>query len=419
MKRMNASRAYLLIAAIDPFARGLIFLGLSAYYVRTIGMSPLQLVLVGTAVELTCFLFEVPTGVVADSVSRRLSVVIGGIMIGAAYVLTGLAPLFLAIIAAEVIRGIGETFISGAYTAWITDEVGAEHVGPLFARSSQVAQGSYLAGSLASVWLATIFGYQIPIVLGGAFLMVLYLVMLRLMPETGFQPARLASGNPFRQMAATAAAGARVVRFSPVVLLLVVGEMIRGAASEGFDRLWEASLLTQFNLPVLSLPLIGALDPVAWFAVLGIAETVIGVTVMEVVRRRFTVTGKTPNATVARWLITLYSGTALCILVFALSQSFVLSIAVLLLRGIFYGPPGPISGTWMNLHIPSNVRATVLSMNGQANAFGQIAGGPGVGWLGNRAGVRAAIGASGLLYVPILWLYARFVRKAGETVADV
>ena len=39
--------------------------------------APLQLVLVGTTLELACFLFEIPTGIVADLYSRRLSVVIG------------------------------------------------------------------------------------------------------------------------------------------------------------------------------------------------------------------------------------------------------------------------------------------------------------------------------------------------------
>ncbi len=95
-------------------AGGLIFIGLSAYYIRDVGMSPLQLVLVGTAIELTCFLFEVPTGILADTYSRKWSVLIGGFLVGICYIITGLAPFFIAIITAEVIRGIGATFISGA-----------------------------------------------------------------------------------------------------------------------------------------------------------------------------------------------------------------------------------------------------------------------------------------------------------------
>ena len=47
------------------------------YAVQEVGLNPLQLVLVGTALEASAFLFEVPTGVVADVYSRRLSVMSG------------------------------------------------------------------------------------------------------------------------------------------------------------------------------------------------------------------------------------------------------------------------------------------------------------------------------------------------------
>jgi DHA3 family tetracycline resistance protein-like MFS transporter len=103
--------------------------------------------------------------------------------------------------------------------------------------------------------------------------------------------------------------------------------------------------------------------------------------------------------------------------VFAFAGNFWLAVAAYLTRAIANMLMGPIQGTWMNQHIPSAVRATVLSMNAQVNAFGQIAGGPGVGWVGNRYGVRSAIGLSGLLLLPVLVLYARFVRRDGD--ADV
>ena len=73
----------------------------------------------------------------------------------------------------------------------------------------------------------------------------------------------------------------------------------------------------------------------------------------------------------------------------------------------------------MNLHIPSKVRATVLSMSSQGNALGQFGGGPGVGLIGNVFGIRAAIAVAGLLHTPMLWLYARFVRRADTETAAI
>ncbi len=66
----------------DAFNSGLIFTSIYAFNVRTIGMSPFQLLMIGTVIMVTGFLFETPTGVVADLYSRKLSVIIGGVLIG-------------------------------------------------------------------------------------------------------------------------------------------------------------------------------------------------------------------------------------------------------------------------------------------------------------------------------------------------
>lgn len=414
MKRLPAKTAFLLTVGVGSFARGLIFLGLTAYYVRTVGMNPLQLVLVGTAIELTCFLFEVPTGIIADTVSRRLSVIIGGVLVGACYMLTGLIPLFLAIVIAEVIRGIGETFMSGAFDAWITDEVGAEHVGPVFVRSAQFGQGFSLLGGLVSVVLASWFGYQVPIFIGGALTMTIFVAMIFLMPETGFRPAPREERNTFGQMAHTFTQGTRAVRGSPVLILLIVVEMVFGASSEGFDRLWEAHLLTNFALPELSLPGIGTLDPIAWFALLEIALTVISMTLLEVLRRRMKTTDQ---ASVTRALIGFNIVIVAATVGLALMGRYELALAAVITRSVASTLMWPIQSTWLNQHIPSQVRATVLSMKSQMNALGQIAGGPGVGWFGNRYGVRSAIGLSGLLLLPALALYARFLHSSERAAA--
>lgn len=412
MKRMSARRAYFLHAIVTALCCGLIFTGLTAYYVRTVGMDPLQLVLVGTAIELTCFVFEVPTGVVADTYSRRLSSIIGGLLVGACYVLTGLAPIFLVIIAAEVIRGIGETFISGAFDAWITDEVGAENVGPVFLRGGQIWQVASLVGVGLSVVLATVASYSVPIVLGGLGMIGLNIVLAFTMPEAGFKPTPRGERTTFQAMWGTFREGATLVRVTPVLLLLVAAEAIRGASSEGFDRLWEAHLLTSFNLPVLSMPGLGPLDPIAWFAVLEVIGAVLSLTLLEVVRRRMDMQN---HVALAKTLMATYAVVIVATLGLALTGNFALALAMLVVRGLCWSLAGPIAGTWLNQSIPdSSVRATVLSMNSQANAFGQIAGGPGVGAIGRGFGIRAAIAISAVLLTPTLALFGRTLRRSDK-----
>jgi MFS family permease len=94
MRGLRADTVYLLLEGVMSFAFGLVFTVTGVYFVTVVGMNPLQLVLVGTALELTAFLFEIPTGTVADTYSRRLSVIIGIFVLGAAFVLRGLAPVF-------------------------------------------------------------------------------------------------------------------------------------------------------------------------------------------------------------------------------------------------------------------------------------------------------------------------------------
>jgi hypothetical protein len=69
---------------------------------------------VGTTLEGCIFLFEVPTGVVADVYSRRLSIIIGFFLIGAGFIVEGSFPVFGAVLLSQVFWGIGYTFTSGA-----------------------------------------------------------------------------------------------------------------------------------------------------------------------------------------------------------------------------------------------------------------------------------------------------------------
>jgi DHA3 family tetracycline resistance protein-like MFS transporter len=101
-----------------------------------IKLNPFQLILVGTILEASCFIFEIPTGVVADMKSRRLSVIIGIAMMGAGFLLEGLVPLFLTLILSQVLWGMGYTFTSGADEAWIADETKGEDLEALYLRTA-------------------------------------------------------------------------------------------------------------------------------------------------------------------------------------------------------------------------------------------------------------------------------------------
>src|SRR5512143_2264702 len=134
MKKVDAYRLFLILSASVSLLFGMIFAASSIYQVTVAKLSALELVLVGTTLELSVFLFEVPTGVVADIKSRRLSIIIGYVLIGAGFLLEGAVPLFWTILLAQVLWGLGYTFTSGANQAWISDEIGEERAARAFLR---------------------------------------------------------------------------------------------------------------------------------------------------------------------------------------------------------------------------------------------------------------------------------------------
>lgn len=139
-------------------------------------------------------------------------------------------------------------------------------MGHTFLRGSQAAQVGGLLGVLLSVMLATLFDYKTPVILGGALWIGLSLLLILIMPETAFKPTPRGERTHVQSMFHTLGEGLHLVRRTPVLILLL-GELFYGVFSEGFDRLWEAHFLTNLNMPVLSLPVIGKLDPIAWFGV--------------------------------------------------------------------------------------------------------------------------------------------------------
>jgi DHA3 family tetracycline resistance protein-like MFS transporter len=142
----DAARIYFLFVAAEGLLRGLMFTVLAVYFVTRVGMNPLQLVLIGTVLEATIVIFEIPTGALADVYSRKLSIVAGQALFGLAYVVQGSVPFFVPIVMAEIVRGIGETFLSGATQAWLTDEVGADRVAGIFFRGVQARRAGSCMG---------------------------------------------------------------------------------------------------------------------------------------------------------------------------------------------------------------------------------------------------------------------------------
>jgi DHA3 family tetracycline resistance protein-like MFS transporter len=405
ISRFKTKRAAYSVYLFSEFTLSLLFSMMfvvdGVYQVSTVGLNALQLVLVGTTLEVSAFLFEVPTGVIADVYSRRLSIIIGMFVMGLGFVIEGSFPFFASILLAQVIWGLGYTFTSGATQAWISDEIGEAEAGKVFLRAGQIGT----IGALLGIGLGTLIGnvqVNIPIVLGGALTMLLGVVLIVIMPETGFKPTPREDRNTFQSMAHTFKGGLRVVRGKPALMSILAIGLIFGLYSEGFDRLWTAHLLQDITLPV-----IGGLQPVTWFGIIRAISMVLGIAITEIVRRRVDTSRHGP---VARAVLGINLGMVAGLLAFALTGNFVVAIVAYWTFGSLRETLGPLYTTWVNQHAESSVRATVISMSSQIDALGQILGGPIVGVIGLALGIPVSLTICAVVLATALPLLIRTIR---------
>jgi len=389
MKRPTAHAVYLILTGASELFFWIIFTMDGVYQVTMAQLNPLQLVLVGTVLEFTCFLFEVPTGIVADVYSRKLSVVIGMALIGLGFMLEGLFPHFELILLAQVVWGVGATFTSGATEAWITDEIGEEKAGRAFLRGSQVGQVCTLVGIVAGMMLANI-RLNLPIVLGGGLFVALGLVLWLIMPENGFRPTPAQDRNSWQRMAHTFRGGLAMMRVRPALITILVIGSIYGAFSEGLDRLWTPHLLA-FNLPALD-----GFQPIVWFGVVRIAGMLLALGATEMARRRVDTNS---HAMVARVLSINNALLIACIVVFGLAGHWGVAFAAFMATMPLRWVRNPLYTAWVNQRLDPQVRATVISMSSQADALGQMVGGPILGAIATGASLRAALVVAGLALV--------------------
>jgi DHA3 family tetracycline resistance protein-like MFS transporter len=399
---MGAYPVYLILSAAAAFSFELIVAVNLVYQAQTVGLTPLQLVLVGTLLEIVCFIGEVPTGIVADLYSRRLSVIIGTALIGAGFLIEGALPFFAAVLAAQVVWGLGATFVSGAEAAWIADEVGEARAGPAFMRAAQVGQIAALVAIPISVALASI-QLNLPIVVGAGLYLALALFLVVAMPERGFRPAPPEERATWRAMGDTLRSGLGLVRRQPRLLPILLTSLFYGMTTEGVDRLSTPHLLDNFTFPV-----IGELQPVAWFGILSAGGMLLSIPATELVRRRLDLAD---GRAVARMLFATYGLWLAGIVGFALAGGFWPAFVCLLGASLCRTVSGPLYRAWLNGAITdSRVRATLMSVGGQANALGQIAGGPILGVVATVASLRAALLMAALAFAPGMLLLAGAAR---------
>jgi DHA3 family tetracycline resistance protein-like MFS transporter len=408
--KLNAFAIYLLISGLGSFAFTSIATINLMYQIETVKLNPLQLVLVGTTLETVCFISQIPTGVLADTYSRRNSVVIGYLLMGIGFLVEGLMPHFLTILLAQILWGCGSTCVSGAQEAWCADEIGEEHVGHVFMRGAQLGQIASLLSIPVSIWLAISYRLNIPILLGASLFVLLALLLFGYMPEQQFQPVPRAERGPRQSLVTTLVAGGKAVKQSRMLQIILWITVFSAMASEGFDRLGIDHFIQDVTFPTLL-----HLNQLIWFGVINAGSFILCLGCTEIVRR----TVKTDNQPLMMRVMFAFQILLIgSLIVFSLADNFTLALIAFWCTTIGRRAVAPLQTIWITQNSDPRRRATIISMFGQVDAMGQIAGGPAVGYIGTLVSLRAALLTTSAILMPSLVFFAQALRLSRKVPID-
>ena len=397
---------YYLLAGLYTLAAAAIW-GVNTLFLLDAGLSFFEVFVANAAFSAGMVVFEIPTGVVADTLGRRMSFLLSVSVLGATTLLyVALAEMgagVLAFAVVSVFMGLGFSFYSGAVEAWLVDALAATgHRGLLdrvFARGQQVTGSAMLVGTIGGGLLGQV-DLSLPYVVRAVLLALVFVVAFALMHDLGFTPRHVTAAELPGEIARNAKAG---VEFGwsqrPLRLLMLVGLL------EGGFLMWAFYASQPYLLELLESNAVWVVGLVA----AGVAlATIAGNEVVDVVSRYC---GRRTTLLLAAAVVQTASA-----IVLGVAGSFWVALVALLTMMAGYGLMSPVRQAYFHQLVPSERRATVVSFDSMISNVGGVGGQVGLGGLGEARSVGTAFVAGGVATAFAVPLIGR-VRSIGG-VAD-
>jgi MFS family permease len=358
----SIQRTYFVLLLGNTLAASLIW-GINTIFLLDAGLSNLEAFSANAFFTAGMMLFEVPTGVVADTVGRRASYLAGTVTLAVATLLYVLlwwigAP-FWQWAVVSILLGLGFTFFSGAVEAWLVDALTATgfsgEMETVFGRGQIVSGAAMLAGSVAGGFIAAQTSIGVPFVLRGVILVVMFGVALWLMHDVGFTPDK--GNRPLAEMrrivSATMDHGWKV----PAVKWLMVESLFAGGVGVyGFYAL-QPYLLELYGDPE-------AYQVAGLVAAIVAGAQIVGGSLAPRIRRLF------HRRTSA--LILMMSISVIALGLIGIIRNFWAVIALIVVWGLLFAATMPIRQAYINGLIPSRERATILSFDSLMASSGGV-----------------------------------------------
>lgn len=400
-------RTYLVITALFNLAASLIW-GVDTLFKLHAGLNIFQVMLTNAAFTFGMVVCEIPTGVVADTLGRRVSLLLciatlfGSTLLYVAIAWQGWG--FWPFMWASALLGLGYTFYTGAVDAWLVDELKAtgysEPLEPVFARGQMAFGAAMLVGTLGGGFLGQIHLYVPYLVRAATFLPLFALVWLG-MSEIGYTRRALEWRRVPAELRRVFVDGLRygmrhrVVRPVMFASLVSMSFMIFGFYS------WQ-----RYFLDLLGRDLV-------WVDGLIAALVSLSMILGNWLVRPLSLVIGTRTGLLAGSVAVQAVTAALCgALGFLLPApaSFYVVVALYLVYGVALGAMAPVKQGYLNAHIPSAQRATIISLDSMFADLGGVGGQSGWGYLAKVRSIGEAwiySGATLLIGVPLYWLARR------------
>ena len=376
----SIQRTYLLLMLGNTLAASLIW-GINTIFLLDAGLSNLEAFAANAFFTGGMVIFEVPTGIVADTIGRRMSYLLGTLTLSGASLLYVMlwqieAP-FWEWAVVSLLLGLGFTFFSGAVEAWLVDALTAtDYQGRLetvFGRGQMVTGAGMLGGSVAGGVIAEQVSLGTPFVIRGAILIVMFVVAFRLMHDVGFTPEK--GGRPLAEMRKIAANSIEYGWRVPAVKWLMVEALFTGGVG----------IYAFYALQPYLLELYG--DPTA-YQVAGLAAAIVaGAQILG------GVAAPRIRAMFHRRTSALIVTAGLSVITLALIgaiQNFWAVIGLTTVWGLLFAATMPIRQTYINGMIPSRQRATILSFDSMMASTGGVWAQPVLGRVADASGYAAS-----------------------------
>jgi MFS family permease len=406
----TVQRTYLVLTLFTTLAASFIW-GINTLFLLDAGLDNTQAFTVNAFFTVGQVLFEVPTGVVADTRGRQFSFLLGaGTLLGATLlylVMWQIRAGLLGWAVASILLGLGFTFFSGATEAWLVDALTATGfrgtLESVFARAQVVTGAAMLTGSALGGFVAQATNLGVPYLIRAALLGVTLLIAWRFMHDIGFTPSR---GENVRAEVSAVVRGSidAGLRNPPVRWLMLAAPFTAGVGIYAFYA-FQPYLLQLYG------------DPTA-YGVAGLAAAaiagaqILGGLIQTRVRRLFR---RRTDA-----LLVAGVATVVILALVGLTNQFLFALLLILAWSLIFAIESPLRQAFLNGIIPSQQRATVLSFDNLMGSAGGVIAQPALGRVADVNGygasylVAAAISA---LSVPLIFL-ARRERAVSDPITD-